>query len=244
MPCDQISPNPLEEAESPNLQQLEIEDGALDGESKICCARTPAQYAALFKLILKRQEEVKKLADVLGSRGKDVDGEFGEGGDGSSVGSPAVSAVSAHLLTKPTAPQFTDEEGNVLQQWKSPSESPVSHVRQGLKFHDSKIYVQSAGLYFVYCQILYNRATGDHHDYPALASNYVKRHSVLYPASSGILLKARHTRMSGENDRHSSYVGGLFFLHAGDQLFVQVAVPELVSHDDKASFFGLFKVGN
>jgi hypothetical protein len=49
---------------------------------------------------------------------------------------------------------------------------------------------------------------------------------------------------SGENDRHSSWVGGLFFLHPGDQLFVQVSLPQHVSHDDMASFFGLFKVGN
>ena len=104
--------------------------------------------------------------------------------------------------------------------------------------------MQRPGLYFVYCQILYNRAATDTHPHPKLASNYVSRHSVVYPASSGILLKARHTRASGVDDRHSSYVGGLFFLHAGDQLFVQVSIPELVSHDDKASFFGLFRVGN
>jgi hypothetical protein len=47
----------------------------------------------------------------------------------------------------------TDPEKMFLQQWKAPNESPVSHVRAGLKFYDDKIYVQSEGLYFVYCQV-------------------------------------------------------------------------------------------
>ena len=134
-----------------------------------------------------------------------------------------------------------------MQQWKSPKESPLSHVKKGLTFHDNKIYVQTEGLYFIYCQILFNRHDPhpeDDREPPKLASHYVRRHSLQYPASTGILLKARHTRVSGNDDRHSSYVGGLFFLHAGDQIFVQVSVPELVSYDDRASFFGLFRVGN
>lgn len=139
---------------------------------------------------------------------------------------------------------LTGRKDKPIQQWKSPTESPGSHVRTGLKFHDNKIFVQTQGLYFIYCQILFNRFEGDDQTHSRLASSYVQRHSVLYPATSGILLKSRHTRSSGEDDRHSSFVGGLFFLHPGDQLFVRVSVPQLVSHDDKASFFGLFKVGN
>ena len=139
---------------------------------------------------------------------------------------------------------LTEKHGLAMQQWKSPNESTVSHVREGLRLYDNKIYVQTPGLYFVYCQILYNRAHSDTFHHTKLVSNYVMRHSILFPSTSDILLKARHTRASGEDDRHSSYVGGLVFLHRGDQLFVRVSVPELVSHDDKASFFGLFKVGN
>lgn len=244
MPCAEVSSSPFEEFESPISQQLEVTVGD-DGEST-CCAKTPAQYAALFKLILKRQEAVKKLADVLGSPRTSQNNSDND--DGNKQGTESVmdfiggNAVSAHLLTKSMSPLFSDSEGRVMQQWKSPEESPVSHVRKGLKFHENKIYVQSPGLYFVYCQILYNRNPGDDVTHDSVASNYVKRHSLTFPSSSGILLKARHT--SGQRDRHSSWVGGLFFLHAGDQLFVQVSIPELVSHDDTGSFFGLFKVGN
>lgn len=247
MPCSQVSPSPLAEGESPMLQQLDIhqdKDG-LESEA-VCCASTPAQYATLFKLILKRQEGVKKLADIMGAN----DDSDSDGDNNTDTGGFRRRAVSAHLLTKPTSPDFVDEQGHSMQQWKSPSESPMSHLR-GVKFHNHKLYVRSPGIYFIYCQILFNRAPpppkdGDPNSrhLALLASHYVRRHSLLYPASSGLLLKARHTRASGQDDRHSSYVGGLFYLHAGDQLFVQVSVPELVSRDDRASFFGLFKVGN
>ncbi|KAL8596596.1 hypothetical protein ACOMHN_034967 [Nucella lapillus] len=241
MPCSQVNPSPLAEGESPLLRLLDIQVDS-DGEPETCCASTPAQYATLFKLILKRQEQVKKLADILGN-GNDTDDVKDDGN-----GVIGRRAVSAHLLTKPSPPS-TDEKGNSMQQWKSPQDSPMSHVR-GLQFHKNKLYVQKEGLYFVYCQILYNKAPPPkvmtpHAAYLAgLASHYVRRFSLLRPATSGLLLKARHTRMTGLDDRHSSYVGGLFFLHTGDELFVQVSVPGLVSHDPVASFFGLFKVGN
>lgn len=50
MPCAQLSPSPLEESDSPILRQLESHFDK-DDETEMCCARTPAQYAALFKLV-------------------------------------------------------------------------------------------------------------------------------------------------------------------------------------------------
>lgn len=242
MPCSDVSSIPMEEFESPVSQMLEVTVGE-DGEST-CCAHTPAQYAALFKLILKRQEAVKRLADVLGSPNS-MPGVGANGADDVKNGPTVKSltggnAVSAHLLSKPMTAY--PSEVSAIQQWKSPEESPVSHVRLGIKFHENKLFVQVAGLYFVYCQIMYHKAGENAFPQDIVASNYVKRHSLTVPAASSILLKARHT--SGDNDRHSSWVGGLFFLHVGDQLFVEVSSPELISHDDTASFFGLFKIGN
>nr|KAG5685776.1 hypothetical protein BaRGS_002095 [Batillaria attramentaria] len=237
LPCIQVNPDPLHGgAPSGLLDKLERKY-VKENDTELCCARTPAQYATLFKLILKRQEGVKKLADILGSNSN--------GNDNNNQHEALPSnAVSAHLLIKPIPLEQKDSSPEPLvQHWKSPQESPISHVRTGLKLHDNRIYVQDSGLYFVYCQILYNRADVQRPNDPEVASNYVKRSSVVYPATSGILLKARHTRYNQDRDRHSSYVGGLFFLHEGDELFVQVSYPELVSHDDTASFFGLFKVG-
>lgn len=128
-------------------------------------------------------------------------------------------------------------------QWNSPQDSSVAHVRGGLKFVDNTIYILTPGLYFVYCQILYNRVDPETEQGGQIASSYVMRHSIAYPPTSGILLKSRHTRYSREADRHSSYVGGLFFLHTGDQLSVQASKKSIISNDETASFFGLFKIG-
>lgn len=243
LPCIQVNPDPLQASPSDLLSSLprkyKPKEDTEDADTiELCCARTPAQYASLFKLILKRQEGVKKLADILGSSNNEEDGDQPRD-------TIAQNSASAHLLLKPLPQDQIDSAASedLVQHWKSPEESAISHVRGGVTLHDNRVYVQTPGLYFVYCQILYNRAVSEMQAGPQVASNYVKRSSVLYPPTSGILLKARHTRFNQQRDRHSSYVGGLFFLHEGDALFVQVSMPELISHDDTASFFGLFRVG-
>lgn len=236
LPCIQVNPNPFEDTPSSDIEQLDIRYDS-ENDTEICCALTSAQYAALFKLILKRQQEVKNLADVLGSASS-------QSKEGTAMAvSSATSAVSAHLVYKPkTAAHMTSID---MQYWKTPAESAGrSHVREGLKYHDNRIYVQTPGLYFVYCQIMYGDSSepSSQRAEPRVISNYVERFSVVKPGISGILLKSRHTRYHEEKDRHSSYVGGLFQLHQGDQLYVRVAHQEYVAHDDMASFFGLFKV--
>lgn len=50
LPCIQVSPDPLAETDSPLMTDLEIRRDDVS-DTDICCARTPAQYAALFKLV-------------------------------------------------------------------------------------------------------------------------------------------------------------------------------------------------
>lgn len=131
---------------------------------------------------------------------------------------------------------------SAIQQWASPDSDPLSHIREGLHFHDSVIYVITPGLYFVYCQILYTGTDSVNDAKSQAVSHYVIRNSTAYPPSQGILLKSRHTRYDYDNDRNSDYVGGVFYMYSGDKLFVKVSRPSLVSSDSLGSFFGLFKV--
>ena len=98
----------------------------------------------------------------------------------------------------------------------------MSHVAGGLKFLNNRFIVQSPGLYYVYCQVMYTPSTDDN---AGLTSTYVKRYSVLRPSAPNLLLKARHTRHNPDNDRHSSYVGGVFQLHKGDTLCLLYTSP-------------------
>ncbi|PVD28705.1 hypothetical protein C0Q70_11299 [Pomacea canaliculata] len=226
LPCVQLNSDPVSGKGSSLLDLLDVRK---DDESKptICCARTNVQFAALFKLIIQRQQMIQKLTDILEPAGGHKIAKTG-----------SSSAVSAHLLIQ----AGTGQGG--LQQWKGPDASGLSHVRTGLTFHDNTIYVVTSGMYYVYCQMLYNnRGDDNNEDVPQVVSSYVYRESLIDPVMSGIMLKTRHTRYSQQTDRHTSYVGGLVALHKGDKLYVKVSEPSAVSNDEKGSFFGLFRVG-
>lgn len=127
------------------------------------------------------------------------------------------------------------------QQWSGPNETHLSHVTPGLRFYDNSLYVVTPGVYYVYAQFLFDV---DLEGGPHVVSGYVYRDSVVLPPISGILLKARHTRLGGDRDFHVSHVGGLFQLQAGDQLYVRTSNTTLVSNDERGSFFGLFRIGD
>ncbi|KAL8625582.1 hypothetical protein ACOMHN_014670 [Nucella lapillus] len=255
VPCLQISPNPLDSSPSELWGRLDVKYGD-DNDTEICCASTSAQFAVLFKLILQRQQAVKRLADSLDAQatkknGSDVMKDDVSAGHVTQFG---VSAVSAHLVFKPKPTAASVEETEALeQQWKSPEESPMSHVREGLQYRNKRVTVKTPGRYYVYCQVLYSPShspspSSPRHSDDAItrdvASAYVRRYSILRPAAPGFLLKMRHTRHDVTKDRHSSYAGGVFQLHRGDSLYVQVSRPDLVSHDDMGTFFGLFRIGD
>ncbi|XP_076435862.1 tumor necrosis factor ligand superfamily member 15-like [Babylonia areolata] len=251
MPCLQVSPDPLDSSSGSAVwDDLTVRDDE-ENETKICCAVNAAQYAALFKLILQRQQEVQNLADYLA--GSNDTGVTEERFPVAQRVADPKEPVSAHLLFKPSWQRTAELEDSKVQQWKSPAESPLSHVTRGLKFHKlSRLLVQTPGLYYVYSQLLFNPSPSPADDTSSsdvtglkrhVISSYVRRVSILHPVASGLLLKSRHTRGDPAKDRHSSYVGGVFRLYQGDWLDVQVSQPDLISNDDVASFFGLFRVG-
>lgn len=131
-----------------------------------------------------------------------------------------------------------------MQRWRAPEDSSFSHVRPGLTFRDNAIYVVSPGLYYVYCHILFDLEDEEKGSNSRLVSSYVLRDSLISPEASGILMKTRHFRHDDVNDRHGNYVGRLVLLDRGDNLYVKVSDPSLVSSDEKSSFFGLFRVGD
>nr|ATD50330.1 tumor necrosis factor ligand superfamily member 10-1 [Pomacea canaliculata]ATD50331.1 tumor necrosis factor ligand superfamily member 10-2 [Pomacea canaliculata] len=220
LPCVQLNSDPVSDTDSSLLDVLEVRRDD-NSDLTVCCARTNAQFAALLKLIIQRQQTIKKLADSLEPAGGQNPASTND-----------TSAVSAHLLFK----AGTGKEE--IQQWKAPDGHGLSHVRPGLTFYDNTIYVITSGMYYVYCQILYQVDTTT-----GVVSSYVYRESLMNPMMSGIVLKTRHTKYVQQTDHHASYVGGLVALHKGDKLYVKLSDSDLVSNDEKGSFFGLFRVG-
>lgn len=50
LPCMQVTPDPLDESRPPVLSGLDVRRDD-ESDEEICCARTPSQFAALFKLV-------------------------------------------------------------------------------------------------------------------------------------------------------------------------------------------------
>lgn len=224
LPCSQLTSDPVADLLSPLPDGLEVIKD--NNDLKICCASTNAQLAALFKLMLQRQESIRASSELKAPPDAV-----------NPLSTNTKMEVSAHLLWKPGS------GSQDKQQWKGPEDSSWSLVRPGLTFHDNTIYVITSGMYYVYCQILYNISDDNIDDGPQVASSYVYVTSLMYPNMSGIVLKSRHTQ-GDIQDRHSTFVGGQLLLHKGDKLYVKLSHPSLVSHEEKGSFFGMFKVGD
>ncbi|XP_025099237.1 tumor necrosis factor ligand superfamily member 11-like [Pomacea canaliculata] len=226
VPCLQLTPDPTSEVKSMLLETLDVH---VEADEEICCARTRSQYAAVFKLILLRQQGARHLAEILKESDYSVYNKS--------------SAVSAHLILNSAANRGESPQ-KLVQRWRAPEDSSFSHVRPGLTFRDNAIYVVSPGLYYVYCHILFDLEDEEKGSNSRLVSSYVLRDSLISPEASGILMKTRHFRHDDVNDRHGNYVGRLVLLDRGDNLYVKVSDPSLVSSDEKSSFFGLFRVGD
>ncbi|XP_025098435.1 tumor necrosis factor ligand superfamily member 10-like [Pomacea canaliculata] len=221
LPCEYVTYDPSDRSWLKNALEVRRDHNG----SVTCCATTKAQYLTLLQLSFRSREKKEQEHTDPWTQTKPP------------VPSPPAPqrAVSAHLL-------FRRGLGSgQRQQWSGPNETHLSHVTPGLRFYDNSLYVVTPGVYYVYAQFLFDV---DLEGGPHVVSGYVYRDSVVLPPISGILLKARHTRLGGDRDFHVSHVGGLFQLQAGDQLYVRTSNTTLVSNDERGSFFGLFRIGD
>ena len=78
-------------------------------------------------------------------------------------------------------------------------------------------------------------------------SHYMFRENLLYPnAGAEKLLQHSETKCWESSLPYyetTSLLGGVFWLRAGDELYVSVSDLSIVHTDMKSTFFGLFKLG-
>ncbi|CAG2233190.1 CD253 [Mytilus edulis] len=122
------------------------------------------------------------------------------------------------------------------------SQGPTSHTNDIL-VDDSRIFINTSGLYFVYSQIffsdLYKALSNKSHTF----YHYVYRFNHIYPNDGQeLLLKSVRTECWAKSKffgDYTSYTAGVFRLNVGDQIFVKVSQIRLMSRDRQASFFGV-----
>ena len=81
---------------------------------------------------------------------------------------------------------------------------------------------------------------------PNSLSHYIYRYNIIYPhGGEERLIQNSLTKCIGENKQfgeYSSYLGALFHLRRGDEIFVKVSNLTLIFREPKLNYFGLFKL--
>ncbi|CAC5414955.1 TNFSF6 [Mytilus coruscus] len=117
------------------------------------------------------------------------------------------------------------------------------HYRHG------RLTVSADGLYFVYSHVSFTESSSsrdDNTDSNSL-SHYLYRYNIMYPnGGEEMLLMNSFNTCSANNEQaeYSSYLGALFKLRNGDELFVKVSNLTLLVTNSKINTFGYFKIGD
>ncbi|XP_063430431.1 uncharacterized protein LOC134712628 isoform X1 [Mytilus trossulus] len=237
LPCNDLILGPLEhDNENIKLLDSKEEDGI-----QVCCAKGSNQTSILMDLLFKRREKLHHTQDIIDSETNSKNNCTGD--TGSNHGQDN-GRIAAHLLAG-VQPMTNGAPPYIIQNW---DESGSTAYSSGVHVENSRIVVNTSGLYFVYSQIFFsNLYKGQTTSNTSQALyHYVYRWNVFYPNDGNeLLLKSVRTQCWAENrvyGDYTSYTSGVFKLSAGDNLYVKASKLDLISRDPKASFFGIAKL--
>ncbi|XP_045201283.2 tumor necrosis factor ligand superfamily member 10-like [Mercenaria mercenaria] len=118
-----------------------------------------------------------------------------------------------------------------------------------VQYRFGRIVISEEGLYYVYSQLSFlevfdnprNIETGS-----LPLSHYIYRYNFIYPrGGEESMIQSSITKCWGQNQafgEYTSYLGAVFHLRQGDELFVKVSNLTLIVREPKLNYFGLFKV--
>lgn len=232
VPCYDLILGPLEKDNA----KLHLLKRTMENDIEICCAKGSNQTSILVSLMFERQERLKKTKDRILS---ESECKCNSSSDTRNI--TRLKRPSAHLTAGVQPITVNREPPFTVSNWIS--KGPTSHTND-IHVDDSRIIINTSGLYFVYSQIFFSdlyrgqaQSNGSHALY-----HYVYRFNYIYPNDGQeLLLKSVRTQCWAENKifgDYTSYTAGVFKLNAGDQIFVKVSQIRLISRDGQASFFG------
>ncbi|XP_067852818.1 CD40 ligand-like [Heptranchias perlo] len=152
--------------------------------------------------------------------------------------------TAAHLIA--TNPEkstggnsFPSDKGSPIKHWM---DQGFPAFTRNINYANGKLVITEPGLYYVYCQVsfrLTSKKTASTSNVPFVQYIYLQRTLT----QSTLLMKASKTPV--DKNQASSFnsvnEGGVFEFKKGDQLFVTVTDPSLLSYD-KATYFGIFQL--
>ncbi|KAH3807869.1 hypothetical protein DPMN_136216, partial [Dreissena polymorpha] len=118
-----------------------------------------------------------------------------------------------------------------------------------VQYRHGRIVILEPGLYYVYSQVSFleyfdnpsNVETG-----PRSLSHYIYRYNIIYPdGGEESMIQNSMTKCWAQNKafgEYTSYLGAVFHLRQGDEIFVKVSNLTMLVLEPKLRYFGLFKV--
>uniref|UniRef100_A0A0B7BLR4 THD domain-containing protein n=1 Tax=Arion vulgaris TaxID=1028688 RepID=A0A0B7BLR4_9EUPU len=205
----------------------------MDNGVQMCCAQTVEQLSTLFELVKRKRQHRKNPTPS-----RDTSFRF--------------TPVSAHLQLHPTAyektlkePEFNDER-NILLLDPTKMDPLLEHVN-GVDVRNDSLVIKYPGLYYVYTNIQF-KPVSDRPPKDFLHQNwfvYLYKIPVLRSNSYVQLSKIAHTVCDNcISDQDTSFVGGSFYLEAGERIQVCSLSLGVIQFRKDTTYLGLMMLAS
>ncbi|KAK3094355.1 hypothetical protein FSP39_000747 [Pinctada imbricata] len=232
VPCDNIRLGPSAE-ESKMLDTFSRKHDS-DG-TELCCVETPKELLLMLELFIERryrQETARGMYSLSLSLSLNL----------------IYSRLPEFLIFFVNNLFFFSVPGlqYEIQEWVWDADLAFMHH---VSYRHGRIVVPSNGLYYIYSQMAfleyYPNGKVDNSVANSL-SHYLYRYNVIYPRGGEEKLAQNSVSKCISSNKqfaeYTSYLGALFQLRQGDEVFVKVSNLSLVGRDPKLIYFGLFKL--
>lgn len=231
--CDEIRLGPS--LEEDRMLDYFVRKPATDSRGEECCVETPSQLLKMLQLFVERKyrEEMAQGNIKIETNTKTEPGE---------------QKPAAHLMGSVRKPEQPSVPGRqfAIAHWISNEDLAFTNKVQ---YRHGRIVILEPGLYYVYSQLSFLEVF----DNPSAIdmgsqslSHYIYRYNIIYPhGGEEAMIQNSITKCWGQNKafgEYTSYLGAVFHLRQGDELFVKVSNLTLIVREPKLNYFGLFKI--
>ncbi|KAL8559053.1 hypothetical protein ACOMHN_008241 [Nucella lapillus] len=237
VPCREVRLGPSAQEEA--MLNVFTKRDSRDGQK--CCVERPAELLRLLELYINKtyRQEIAKGNIKIRQSSSSEDSE---------------TRPAAHLMGYPHRQDHNQVPGRQfpIGQWIYQEDLAfINHVT----YRYGRIVVPEDGLYYVYSQVAFlevislpgaSRPSSEHGTESPSLSHYLYRYNIIYPnGGEEKLVQNSITKCWGPNKafgEYTSYLGALFHLRQGDEVFVKVSNLTMMAMDPKSNYFGMFKI--
>lgn len=241
VPCSEVRLGPSQDED--NMLNVFSKRDSKDGQK--CCVEKPAELLRLLELYIEKRYRQEMAKGNIKMR------QTASNSDGTSEQKPA-----AHLMGYNMRQDVNQAPGRQFPIGMWIHEEDLAFINH-VTYRHGRIVVPDDGIYYVYSQVAFLEViTGSSSsngggsstygtDSPSL-SHYLYRYNIIYPnGGEEKLVQNSITKCWGSNrsfGEYTSYLGAVFHLRQGDEVFVKVSNLTMLARNPKSNYFGLFKV--